>query len=80
MNIVNPFIPLKTSGLVLLDVFFKRYQEKTVKRVKRPLKSFEFLLNPICIVVVLKSYSVLLVYLSYIYTNKIKFKPNGHSQ
>ena len=29
-------------------------------------KSFDFLLNPICIVVVLKSYSVLLVYLSYI--------------
>ena len=39
-------------------------------------KSFDFLLNPICIVVVLLSYSVLLSILFIYYTNKIKFKPS----
>ena len=39
-------------------------------------KSFNFLLNPICIVVVL--YSMLLCILVIYYTNKIKFKPKGH--
>ena len=38
-------------------------------------KSFDFLLNPICILVVLYLYSVLLCILVINYTNKIKFKP-----
>ena len=40
---------------------------------------FDFLLNPICIVVVLLSYSVLFYILVIHYTNKIKFKPNNES-
>ena len=40
-------------------------------------KSLDFLLNPICIAVVLLSFSVLLCILVIYYTNKIKFKLTG---
>ena len=39
-------------------------------------KSFDFLLNPICIVVVLYSVFCVACILVIYYTNKIKFKPN----